>query len=83
MSLKYYIYILQSIDTPQKYYVGYTTNLSRRIFEHNNKSQIYSKRYAPWKLITKIVFSDLELAEKFEKYLKTPSGKAFMKKRLI
>jgi len=80
---KYYVYILRSIVIPDKYYVGYTANISRRLEEHNTKSQIYSKRYAPWRLITYIVFNNSERAKGFEEYLKTHSGRAFLGKHLI
>ena len=79
----YYVYILRSINSPEKVYVGYTNNLNRRLKEHNAGSQTYSKRYAPWELITYTGFSKRETATKFEKHLKTPSGKAFLRKHLI
>jgi hypothetical protein len=43
----------------------------------------YSKKYAPWKVETFISFDNQSLAEKFEKYLRSGSGFAFLKKRLI
>ncbi len=30
-----YVYILQSIEFPEQFYVGSTTDLERRISEHN------------------------------------------------
>ena len=42
---RFIVYILQSENHPEKYYVGYTTDLKRRFQEHNNKSQVYSKQY--------------------------------------
>ena len=81
--IKQHVYILRSIDNPDKIYVGYTNNIDRRLEEHNSGSQIYSKRYAPWELITYLTFTDKTIASQFEKYLKTPSGKAFINKHLI
>ena len=80
---KRYVYILQSVGTVEKYYVGLTYDLSRRLDEHNSGSQIYSRRYAPWRLVTWVTFTDPDVAAHFEKYLKTPSGKAFLHKRLV
>ncbi|HBC88343.1 MAG TPA: excinuclease ABC subunit C [Lentisphaeria bacterium] len=83
MNEKYYVYILRSVKSPDKVYVGCTENLSRRIQEHNSESQIYTKRYAPWELETYTVFSDSATAFNFEKYLKSSSGKAFISKHLL
>ena len=82
MNEKYYVYILRSVKFPEKTYAGCTENLSRRIHEHNSETQIYTRRYAPWELETYIAFSDSETAFNFEKYLKSPSGKAFISKHL-
>ena len=64
-----------------KFYIGITNNLKRRLDEHKypNKSN-YRRLYAPWKLETYIVFECKELADKFEIHLKTHSGRAFLKK---
>lgn len=80
---KYHVYILRSVVAPDKYYVGYTVDISRRLAEHNAKSQVYSKRYAPWALITYMVFTDNERARNFEGYLKSHSGREFLNKHLI
>ncbi|MBU4199707.1 MAG: GIY-YIG nuclease family protein [Verrucomicrobia bacterium] len=60
-----------------------TNDIHRRLDEHNAGTQAYSHRYAPWKLITHVVFSERSVAYEFEKYLKTPSGKAFLIKQLV
>jgi len=79
----YIVYILLSLKDPQKYYIGITQNLERRLQEHNNSQSGYSKRHAPWKIETYVAFRDKTLAEVFEIYLKSGSGNAFLKKRLI
>ena len=78
-----HVYIMRSVEHPDKCYVGLTYDLSKRLDEHNSGSQVYSRRYAPWELVTWVTFSDPQLASDFEKYLKTPSGKAFLRKRLV
>ncbi len=83
MKKEYFVYILRSLDFPDKFYVGYTNDVRRRLEEHNSGSQIYSRRYAPWQIVTYITFTDCQIARRFEKYLKTPSGKAFLGKRLV
>ena len=77
-----YVYILQSIKDPSKFYVGLTNNLKRRFLEHNNNTSVHSNKFAPWKIKTYVAFSDDEQASAFEKYLKTASGRAFSMKRL-
>ncbi len=79
----YYVYILRSITSIEQIYIGYTTDLNRRLKEHNEGLSKHTSKYKPWKIETYIAFSDRKLALNFEKYLKVGSGNAFMKKRLI
>ena len=83
MTQEHFVYVLQSISSPGKTYIGMTTRLEERLSEHNDGSQIYSHRYAPWKRIAYFSFPARQIAAEFEKYLKTPSGKAFLKKHLL
>ncbi len=78
MNQNFFVYILKSLKDPAKSYIGFTRNINRRIEEHNSGTQTYSKRYAPWKIETYVVFSDIRKALAFEKYLKAGSGKAFV-----
>jgi len=77
------VYILKSIKDPTRYYVGITQDLDRRISEHNGEVAGYAKRYAPWEVETCVSFRNKALAEKFEQYLKSGSGNAFLKKHLL
>ena len=80
----YYVYILRSSKESNRIYIGATNNLDRRLNEHANaKKRDYTYRYAPWKLETYVVFQNKILAEDFELYLKSHSGRAFLRKRLI
>ena len=78
----YYIYILQSQKDKSKY-IGLTGNLKRRINEHNSGLSKYSNTKRPFKIIWYCVFKEKQKAYMFEKYLKSSSGYAFTKKRLI
>ncbi len=78
----HYVYILQSISHPDRFYTGATKDINRRLAEHNRHGSEYSSRYKPWVLKTYVAFSSKVQAILFEKYLKTPSGRAFAKKRL-
>ena len=63
-------------------YVGATADLRQRLAEHNAGKSLHTSKYAPWKLVTYVAFSDRPKAEAFERYLKSGSGHAFAGKRL-
>ena len=77
-----YVYILESEIDPEKFYVGCTTDLVRRLKEHNAGHSIHTNKYKPWKIKTYVAFSDYEKADEFEIFLKTGNGRIFAKKRL-
>jgi len=77
-----YVYILNSLAFPERYYTGVTEDLKARLARHNSKEVPHTSKYAPWKLKTYVAFSDEAQAFEFEKYLKSASGRAFAKKRL-
>lgn len=81
--MKGYVYILKSISFPSKTYIGVTTNLRRRLTQHNAGNSQFTMRFIPWRLHTYIAFSDLRKAKCFEKYLKQSGGWRFAKRRLI
>jgi len=74
----HYVYILESYDG-EHWYVGCTTDLERRLKEHNGGDGVHTKKYRPWKIKMYVVFHDQEKAFAFEKYLKSNSGRAFTK----
>ena len=78
----YFVYILKSkIDGSR--YIGVTTNLKRRLREHNTGSSKYCNSKRPYILTWFCAFSIKEKAYKFELYLKSSSGHAFAKKHFI
>ena len=77
-----YVYILRSLKFPERFYVGITTDLRSRLRKHNGGEVSHTSKYAPWVIKTYVGFSDRAQAFQFEKYLKSPSGRAFAKKRL-
>ncbi len=80
----YYTYILRSQSQPGAIYIGHTTDLKSRLKQHNaTSSENYSRRHAALTVETYIVFSNHNDAKAFEFYLKSNSGKAFMRKGLI
>jgi len=80
----FYVYILKSKLQPGAIYKGYSEDLAKRLKQHNDpKNKGYSRLYAPWAVETYFAFSNIKKAKKFEKYLKSSSGHAFMNKRLL
>lgn len=77
------VYILTSKKYTDRYYIGLTQDLERRIKEHNNGDSLYTKRYMPWELQTYIGIKNKARAEEFERYLKSGSGFAFLKRRFL
>lgn len=75
-----YVYMLQSINFPDRYYVGCTLNLKKRFDEHNRGESLHTKKCMPWRLVGYIAHADHEKADKFEAYLKTASGRTFAKR---
>ncbi len=78
----YYVYILQSEKNPERFYIGFTKNLESRLKSHNQGNNPHTSKYKPWRVKTAIAFTDRQKALDFEVYLKSPSGRAFAKKRL-
>ncbi len=78
----YYIYIIQSKNN-KKHYTGITENLVKRLKAHNTGESKYTAKDRPYKFLWYCCFADKNKAYKFEKYLKTGSGIAFLKKHLI
>ena len=62
-------------------YVGFTTNLEKRIYEHNQGKTKSTKGYKPWHLIYKETVGTREETRKREKFLKSGYGKEFLKNK--
>ena len=77
-----YVYLLQSDAFADQRYVGITSDLKQRLAEHNAGKSPHTSKYAPWKLVTYVAFSDGQKAASFERYLTSDSGHAFARKRL-
>ena len=75
----FYAYILQSIPVPTQFYRGHIADLKKRLAEHNAGKSSHTSKFALWKIKTYVAFESLELAQRFERYLKSGSGHAFSK----
>jgi putative endonuclease len=79
----YYVYLIKSSMYPEVLYVGYTLDVESRLATHNSGGSVYTAKYKPWELVMFLCFKDQSRAKEFEQYLKSQSGRAFAKKRLL
>jgi len=75
-----YVYILQSLSDPNRFYDGITEDLKSRLIQHNAGEVLHTAKYKPWKIKNYFAFEDHKKAFAFEKYLKSGSGRAFVKR---
>ena len=78
----HYVYLLRSETHPDQTYVGSTRDLRGRLADHNPGKSTHTKKFMPWCLISYVAFAKKAQAERFEKYLKSGSGRAFAKRHL-
>jgi predicted GIY-YIG superfamily endonuclease len=77
----WYVYILKMADG--EYYIGSTNDLKRRIEEHTNGRDTSTKWRLPVVLEAYTAVKSEMTARRLEKYLKTSSGKATLRKRIL
>jgi putative endonuclease len=77
-----YVYILQSETDPRHFYTGRTDDLRRRLLHHNVGKVRHRAKWKPWRIKAYVAFSHPKRVIEFERYLKSASGRAFVKKRL-
>ena len=79
---EWFVYILRS-KSRDFLYVGFTKDLSRRLSEHNNGRVQSTKAFRPLEIVAYVAVPEERKALELEKYFKTGSGKAVMKKRIL
>lgn len=57
-----------------------TSDIERRIKEHNAGKHAYTKRYKPWEILYQEQYPTLAEAHERELYLKSTSGRRLLKK---
>jgi predicted GIY-YIG superfamily endonuclease len=72
-----FVYVLRSDSDPQRHYVGTTGDVENRLDWHNLGPSGHTDQHRPWSLVVVIEFPTEQQAVRFEKYLKTGSGRAF------
>ncbi len=74
----FYVYVLKS-EKNNRFYIGSTNNLERRVKEHNSGQSTYTRSTRPFRLIYQEEFSNLSEARKRERQLKGGQGREWLK----
>jgi putative endonuclease len=77
----FYVYLLHSI-ADNGFYIGYSTDLKRRLSEHKHGASIATRHRGPWKLIYYEAYTEQADAEGRERYLKSGGGRRFLRRQL-
>ena len=75
-----FVYVLESQAIAGRHYTGLSSDPVARLGWHNAGLAIHTRKFRPWKLLISIEFADTNTAARFEKYLKTGSGRAFARR---
>jgi len=75
----WYVYGIKS-KVADFLYIGSTYDLDRRLSEHNEGKSQSTKAYAPYEIVAFVAVHTEAKARELEKYFKTGSGKAILKK---
>jgi putative endonuclease len=74
----YFVYVLLS-HKDKKFYIGFTSNLNRRIRDHLSGRNVSTKPRRPLKLVYYEAHLSKQDAQRREKYFKTTKGKSTLK----
>lgn len=69
-----FVYVVCS-RTTGRFYTGLTSNLAKRLAEHNADLSRSTKHRGPWDLVHQVSFLALSDAVRHERYLKTGHGR--------
>jgi len=77
----FYTYVLKS-KLDGRFYTGFTSDLDKRLKEHNSGKVHSTKRRIPFEMIYFEFCLNMDDATHREKYLKTTYGKQYIRNRL-
>ena len=72
-----FVYILRSLKN-NRYYIGSTNDMNRRLVEHNSGSSKYDKANFPFELVFKQEYCNLLLVRRIEHWLKRQKSRIFI-----
>ena len=74
----FFVYAIKS-DVDGRIYVGFSSDIAKRLVQHNAGKTKSTKGFVPWKIIYTEEIIGRQNARNREKYLKSGSGKEFLK----
>jgi predicted GIY-YIG superfamily endonuclease len=74
---KRFVYIIRSVNHPQRRYIGVTSDVAARVSAHDAGQNRSTARWKPWSVDVTIEFCTERMALRFEEYLKSGAGHAF------
>jgi len=77
----FYVYVLHSASDPGLY-MGYSSDLRRRLAEHKRRAALATSYRGPWKLIYYEAYLEQADALGREQYLKSGAGRRFLRAQL-
>jgi predicted GIY-YIG superfamily endonuclease len=80
MAPKHFVYVLQSLVDPDRHYTGLTGDVECRLMWHNAAPTGVTVNHRPWVVAVTIEFANAGTAARFERYLKSGSGRAFARR---
>ena len=78
----WYVYAIKSLYK-SFLYIGSTPNVKARFIKHNQGMVQSTKHYKPFSLEAYVAVKTKQKAMELEKYFKSGSGKAVLKKRIL
>jgi predicted GIY-YIG superfamily endonuclease len=79
----HHVDLIESVHDRRQHYVGQTPDLKARLTGHNSGDSSHTARFRPRHLVCYIGFADEKKSLAFERYLKSGSGKTFLKRHLL
>ena len=76
----FYVYELVSQRDESIRYRGITRDLKARLRKHNTGGSLHTAKYWPWYIEVAVAFRSEAKARRFERYLKTGSGREFARR---
>ena len=72
-----FCYILYSVKL-NKYYVGSTTDMERRLNDHNRGKEKFTQTGMPWRLVYSELFDELANARRREQEIKKKKSRKYI-----
>ena len=73
----YTLYILYS-ENIDRFYVGYTNDLQRRMSEHNRQKKKFTDKGIPWKIVYTETYYSKNEAQSRESFIKRMKSRKFI-----